>query len=230
MSNSNVDFFTKEMAEGYDKRNSPLSPISDGLHFLMSLVLENLPANCRVLSVGAGTGAEILYLAKIFPSWTFVAVEPSESMLNICKERVHDAYLGDRCEFVHGYCSNLPKEASFDVALSILVAHFIAKSERASYFSEMTSRLKSGGYLINAEISIGIESNEFAPMLDVWESVQKRMGGTPESLKNLPQVLKEILTVLPNCETEQLLRTSGIPLPVKFYQAFMISAWYGVKQ
>ena len=54
---STAGFFNQEMADAYDRRNSALKPISDGLHFLMRLVLNDLPADARLLCVGVGTGA-----------------------------------------------------------------------------------------------------------------------------------------------------------------------------
>jgi tRNA (cmo5U34)-methyltransferase len=66
-------------------------------------------------------------------------------------------------------------------------------------------------------------------MLKSWEQVQTLMGATADSLASLPMQLREMLTVLPPAEIESLLRQSGIALPVKFFQAFMIAGWYGKK-
>lgn len=230
MSKPPTDFFTKEHAERYDERNKKLASISENLHFLMKLVLEDLPVRAKVLSVGAGTGAEILSLAKAFPEWSFVAVEPSLSMLDVCRERIQSAGFSDRCEFVHGLAQDLPERAEFDAALAVLVAHFVKRDERLSFFKNLTQRLRPGGYLVNAEISFDLDSAEFPTILKNWRSVQGLMGATPESLAAIPQVLREVLTVLSPLETEAVLRESGIDLPVRFFQAFMISAWYGVKR
>lgn len=224
-----VDFFTPEHAQRYDERNSKLVPISDNLHFLFTLILENLPVRSRILSVGVGTGAEILSLAKAFPEWSFVAVEPSLSMLNICRERIESAGLLDRCEFVHGFVQDLPARADFHAALAVLVAHFVKREERLDFFKNLTDRLQDGGYLVNAEISFDLDSSEFPSMLKNWESVQRLMGATPEALAALPRQLRDILTVLSPMETESIIRKSGIDLPVRFFQSFMISGWYGVK-
>ncbi|WP_413288389.1 class I SAM-dependent methyltransferase [Bdellovibrio sp. HCB337] len=230
MSKPTPDFFNKEAAQKYDERNSKLSRISDCLHFLMGLALKDLPARSRVLCVGVGTGAEILSLAQAYPEWTFVALEPSLDMLNVCRERMKNAGLEDRCEFVHGYVQDLPRTQPFDAALSVLVAHFIKRDERLSFFQHMSSHLRTGGYLVNSEISFDLNSAEFPMMLKGWEQVQTMMGATPESLALLPTVLRETLTVLPPSETEALLRQSGISLPLRFFQAMMICGWYGKKE
>ncbi len=229
MNKPSTDFFNNEAAGRYDERNNKLSDISGCLHFLITLALKDLPVRSRVLCVGVGTGAEILSLSRAFPEWTFVALDPSIAMLDICRERLKDADVADRCEFVHGHTQDLPSAPDFDAALSILVAHFVKHDDRLNFFRQMTDRLKSGGYLINAEISFDLNSAEFPSMLKNWEAVQTLMGATPESLATLPEQLKELLTVLPPSETESLLRQSGIDLPVRFFQALMICAWYGKK-
>jgi len=111
MPSDRPDFFSEEQARRYDERNRKLAPITEALHFATSLVLEDLPARARILSVGAGTGAELVSLAKSFPQWSFVAVEPSRSMLEVCRERVQRAGLSDRCELFHassGTCRRSP--------------------------------------------------------------------------------------------------------------------------
>lgn len=228
MNKPSSDFFNKDMAQKYDERNSKLSRISEALHFLTGLALKDLPEKSRILSVGAGTGAEILFLAQTFPHWTFVASEPSIDMLNICRERLQQAGVAERCEFIHGYVQDVPQK-NFDAVITMLVAHFIPAQDRADFFKQMVDRLRSGGYLVNAEISFDLNSPEFPTMLKGWEAVQSLMGATPESLAALPTLLKEKLTLLPPEETATLLREQGIPLPVQFFQALMICGWYGKK-
>lgn len=230
MNKPQSSFFSKEAAQQYDERNSKLSRISEGLHFLTSLLLQDLDARSRILCVGVGTGAEILSLARTFPEWTFMALDPSLDMLNVCRERIKTAGLENRCDFFHGYIQDLPFENEYDAALSILVAHFIKYEDRLSFFQHMTKHLHSGGRVINAEISFDLESEEFPSMLKGWEQVQSLMGATPESLATLPMQLRDVLTVLPPEETENLLKQSGIEFPMRFYQALMISAWFGKKK
>lgn len=229
MAKPTADFFTPELAAHYDERNRKLSAISENLHFLTRLVLERLPARAQILSVGAGTGADILPLARAFPEWRFVAVEPSKSMLEVCRERLTTEGFASRCEFIHGYASDVPAKAEFDACLSILVGHFVGHDDRAGFYKNLVDHLKPGGTLVNAEISFDLNSAQFPSMLKNWEKVQALMGATPESLQTLPKTLKEILTVLPPEETEALIRTSGIDLPVRFFQAFLICAWHGTK-
>lgn len=223
------DFFNKELAQAYDERNSRLSAISQNMHFLMSLILKDLPTNSKLLCVGVGTGTEILFLSKIFPHFTFVGVDPSTSMLDVCQERLQSAGVLERCTLINGYIQDVPHNEPFDAVLSILVAHFIKLEERLSFFEEIFSRLKKRAYLINTEISYDLNSVDFPLMLKNWEKVQALMGATPESLANLPTQLRHTLTILPPSETAKLLKQAGFQTPVSFFQAFMIAGWYGQK-
>jgi tRNA (cmo5U34)-methyltransferase len=230
MSAPPTDFFTEGLARKYDERNSRLAPISDGLHFLTRLILEDRPENSRVLCVGVGTGADILALAEAFPGWTFVGVEPSLSMLNVCRERMARAGVLDRCELIHGVVDDLPPEPKFDVATALLVAHFVKREQRANFYAGIIDRLREGGCFINAEISFDLDSAAFPSMLRNWQSIQRLMGGTEESLRAVPQQLREALTVLSPDEVEKLMGDAGGVTPVRFFQAFLIAGWYALKQ
>lgn len=218
------------MARSYDERNRPLEPIKDALHILMSLVLKDLPKNARILCVGIGTGADILALAHARPGWSFVGVDPSHEMLNVCRERLERDGLMARCELVQGYVEDVPADTGYDAVVSLFVAHFVQRQDRPGFYRHIQERLKPGGYLVSAEISYDLDAAEFSLMLKNWEQVQSLMGATPEAIASLPDVLRNTLCVLSPAETEQLIRTSGLTMPVQFFQAFMISGWYAWKE
>ena len=219
------DFFDRELADAYDRRNAGLKPISDSLHFLMRLALADAPADARVLCVGVGTGAEILALADAFPGWSFLGVDPSAEMLAVGRHRLSEAGVLGRCELFHGYVDDVA-ETGFDVVISLLVAHFIRRDARPAFYAAIAHRLKPGGRYLSAEISGDLDAPEFPAMLADWKQVQTLMGATPESLDRLGDMMRDVLGVLPPAETESLWRDAGFPLPVPFFQAFMIRGWH----
>jgi len=81
----------------YDQHLSKLSALREGLHLLLGSVFAALPAQARILCVGAGTGAEIQHLAGLIPGWTFTAMEPSSAMLTACRERAEANGYAQRC-------------------------------------------------------------------------------------------------------------------------------------
>ena len=220
--------FNQEMADAYDRRNAGLKPISEGLHFLMRMVLTDLPENARVLCVGVGTGAEILTLAQAFPGWTFVGVGPSAEMLSVGAHRLTEAGVLDRCELIQGYVEDV-SETDFDVVVSLLVAHFIRREGRPAFYAAIHDRLKRGGRFLSAEISGDLDGPEFPAMLEDWKQIQSRMGATPEALATLEDALRDVLGVLSVAETESLWHDAGFALPVPFFQAFVIRGWHATK-
>lgn len=220
--------FNKEAAEAYDRRNAALKPIADALHFLMRLALADLPDDARVLCVGVGTGAEILSLAEARPGWTFVGVDPSAEMLGVGRHRLEQAGVADRVELIHGYVDDVA-ETGFDVVVALLVAHFIRRPERRTFYATVHDRLEPGGRFLSAEISTDLAAPEAPAMLADWAQVQAMMGATPESLARLPEVLRDVLGVVPPAETEAMWREAGFATPVPFFQAFMIRGWHAVR-
>lgn len=228
--NANLSaFFTKDISESYDEKNRALAPIAENMHFLIRLILRNLPEHARILCVGVGTGAEIISLSKAYPEWTFVGVDPSAAMLEVCRKNLVRAGALERCTLIHGYIEDAPEGKNFDAVLSVLVAHFIDREKRVDFYRNMHERLKVEGYFISTEISFDLNSAAFPSMLKNWEAVQILMGAEAESLQSLPRTLKETLCVLPPAEVESLMLASGLSMPVRFFQSFMISGWYGRK-
>ncbi len=222
-------FFNRETADAYDRRNAGLAPISDSLHFLMRLALADRSSDARVLCVGVGTGAEILSLAQAFPGWSFVGVDPSAEMLEICRRRLAEAGVLDRCELTQGHVHDAPGGPTFDAVVSLLVAHFIRREHRPAFYAAVHDRLKSGGRFLSAEISADLDTPEFPAMLEDWKQVQTLMGATADSLVRLADMMRDVLGVVPPTDTEALWRDAGFELPIPFFQAFMIRGWHATK-
>jgi tRNA (cmo5U34)-methyltransferase len=224
------EFFDKQASETYDQRIQPIAPIIDNLHFLIRLILKDLARDANILCVGVGTGTEILELAQAFPFWRFTGIDPSASMLDVCRRRLQQSSLLTRCELRHGYLSDLPKIEQFDAILCLLVAHFIKDSqERHALFNGMAARLKVAGYVIHAEISYDLSAAEFPAIGEKWKALHRVAGASEERVANILKTLQEDVAVLPPASTEHLLRSSGLPMPVPFFQSLLIRAWYAQK-
>jgi tRNA (cmo5U34)-methyltransferase len=230
MPEKKMGFFDEKAAAAYDERNSKSAPIMENLHFLLRLVLKDIPADASILCVGVGTGADILGLAKNFPGWRFTGVEPSAPMLEVCRRRLEANGLASRTDLFEGYLGEMPGEKKFDAVLCLLVTHFLKDDkDRQALFDQMASRLKPAGYLVNAEICYDQSREDYPEILEKWLNLHKHSGATEESLAQMPRIMRETLGVIAPEKTESMMKKSGFAQPIQFFQSILIRGWYARK-
>lgn len=226
---SKLDSFGKDRAKFYDQNNGHLVPINENLHYLIKILLSDLAPNSKILCVGAGTGSELVKLAEAFPKFTFVAVEPSESMLEVCRDKLQKLNLLDRCKLICGYVGDVPETNDFDAALCLLVLHHTSLEDRTKIVSGVSKRLRHAGYFICAEISYDSSSSLFGGLMEKWKALIRRSGSPEEKIQDLPKMMREHLFVQTPSEVEDMLVTNGFSNPIQFFQALLIRAWYAQK-
>lgn len=218
--------FDAQHAAAYDDRWAPLAPLRDSLHLQLRLILQDLPANARILCVGAGTGAELIALARAFPHWSFVALDPSAPMLDVCRRRAEQEGVADRCEFRAAYVHELPAGAPFDAATSILVSQFLTeRTQRVSFFRAIAARLRPGGILATADLSL-LPPAAQADLIGIWRRMMALTGATPAQLDAMLAAYGRDVALLPLPDVETLLVEAGFAAPVHFSQSLLIHAWY----
>lgn len=218
-----------QQAATYDRKWSELAPINGALHLLAGAVLAQLPAEARILCVGAGTGAEIIALAKRFPGWHFTAVEPSAAMLDVFHRRAEEQGIAARCHFHPGYLESLPKSESgaFDAATAFLVSQFILdRHERVRFFGAIAERLRSDGILIASDLAGDLSTAEGESQLNVWLALMKGGGVAAEEVARMREAYTRDVAVLAAQEVREIILRAGFESPVPFFQAGMIHAWY----
>ncbi len=216
-----------QQAAGYDKQWAKLSPIRDGLHFLLESVFADLPADAHVLCVGVGTGAELAHLASRFPRWRFTAVEPSGAMLDMCRQRAEREGFASRCDFHEGYVESLPGADLHDAATCFLVSQFILdRDARAGFFRAIADRLHPGGLLASSDLSSEVGSEHHESLARVWMKMMAAAGVPPEGLEGMRAAWKKDVAMLPPTAVESIIKSGGFEAPVQFFQAGLIHAWF----
>ncbi len=219
--------FDQAHAANYDQRFAKLAAMRDALHLLTSAVFADLPADARILCVGAGTGAELIHLAQKFPQWQFTAVEPSSPMLEVCRRKSKECGITHRCVFHEGYLDSLPPSAAFDAATSLLVSQFILSPDaRADFFRTIAERLRPGGYLVTADLASDTASASYQSLLDVWIRLMRETGSAPEQLEKMRVAYGRDVAVLPLEQVSSIITAGGFEIPVLFLQTCLIHAWY----
>ncbi|MES2709009.1 MAG: class I SAM-dependent methyltransferase [Verrucomicrobiota bacterium] len=230
MQNGKINAIFDQQASSYDQKWSRLAPLNSALHLLTEAVLSELPPTARILCVGAGTGAEILYLARQFPGWRFTAVEPSTAMLEVLRRRAEEQGISSRCLFHSGYLDSLPAGESFDAATAFLVSQFITdRQARSEFFLNISGRLRPGGILVSSDLagdlSVAAESMDLP---EVWYQVTRDSGASPspDGIARMREAYTRDVAVLPPRDIRGIIMRGGFDVPVLFFQAGMIHAWY----
>ena len=216
-----------QQASSYDERWAKTAPIRDALHFLLEAVFAKLPANARILCIGAGTGEEIDYLAKRFPQWKFAAVEPSGAMLDVCRGKAEKGGYSSRCHFHEGYLESMPAQDTFDAATCFLVSQFILEQEaRADFFRAIAARLRPGGILASSDLASEVGSREYDALLNAWLDMMLAAGIPAAGLDQMRAAYARDVAVLPPAQIASIIKSGGFDEPVMFYQAGLIHAWF----
>jgi len=216
-----------QQASGYDKQWAKMAPIRDGLYFLLESIFADLPADARILCVGAGTGAELAHLARTFPRWRFTAVDPSGAMLNVCRQRAKAEGFVSRCDFHEGYLDSLPVEDMHDGATCFLVSQFIlAQDVRSEFFRAIAERLVPGGVLVSSDLASDVGTDAYDALLRVWIDVMSSPRTQPEVLERARAAHAKDVAILPSKRIASIIESAGFEPPVQFFQAGLMHAWF----
>jgi tRNA (cmo5U34)-methyltransferase len=216
--------FDDEFSTEYDQKIRISCPGYDSLHTMLPQLLKALPQDASFLSAGAGTGMEILTLGKQFPSWQFAAVDPSDSMLSVCKKRIQNASFNDRVEFFNTRLEEFHYHQPMDGASSVFVSHFIQTDDlKLAFFKAIAKCLRAGGTLITADLVGGKSEPEFQQLFNGWMTCLELGGASEEELAEM-RSLEHKLRWMPEQDYCAIIEQAGFSKPVRFFQSYL---WHG---
>lgn len=219
--------FDQKTAASYDQKTDLWASGRDALFSFIRMILAELPAQARILCVGAGTGTELIALAQTFPQWQFTAVEPAPAMLDVCRQKAEESGIISRCTFHEGYLDSLPSSDPFDAATCLLVSHFFTQQEeRSNFFNQIASRLRPGGYLISSDLILGMPPSAYQSLLEVWLRMLRGSGWTSEEIEKMRTSYGRDVAALSAPEVEAIIASGGFDAPVLFFQTLLIHAWF----
>ncbi|RIA22722.1 tRNA (cmo5U34)-methyltransferase [Ectopseudomonas oleovorans] len=215
-----------QQAAGYDKQWAGMAPIREALYLLLEALFVGLPADARILCVGAGTGAEIAHLAERFPGWHFTALDPSGAMLEVCRQRAQRGGFLQRCEFHEGYLDTLAVGPAYDGATCFLVSQFLLEpAARTGFFRQIAQRLKPGGLLANADLASDIHSPAYEVLLPGWMTLMSSAGVDAQMLERARAAYARDVAVLPAPQVAEIIQAAGFAAPTQFFQAGLMHGW-----
>jgi tRNA (cmo5U34)-methyltransferase len=222
--------FDEGLAAKYDRQIRMFCPSYDALHEIIPVWFRELPERANFLSAGAGTGAEILTLGGLFPSWRFTAVDASRDMLKACHDRISQAGMANRVTFFNGQLQEYESPAPYDAASSVFVSHFIKdRDEKLAYFHAVSSNLKPGGVFVLADLFGDKGSPSFRQLFDAWMVSYASHGVSGQELVKDRTHIDSDVSFIPESELFDLLNEAGFDAPIRFYQTLLFGGWTATK-
>lgn len=213
--------FTASHAQGYDAQLEPIRPFKDALNLLIRGAFAHLRPDARILVAGAGTGAEVRFLAPLFPRWRFTLVDPSAAMLDVARDQAEAGGFSDRCTFQGGFVSELSLDRH-DAATSVLVSHFLVdRAHRTAYFRDIATRLVPGGILFNADLAADLAHPSFAHLMDLWLTLYV----APDRQAMYREMFGQGVAAHSPAEVEEMMASAGFSGIAACYQATLIRGW-----
>jgi tRNA (cmo5U34)-methyltransferase len=223
-------FFDAGTAARYDQAIRISCPAYEALHRMVAPWLTLLPADARFLSAGAGTGAEIVALARRFPGWRIDGVDASADMLRICEQRLAREQLAGRVELHHARLEDFRGAAPYDAASSVFVVNYIHGRERKlAYLRTLARQLKPGAILVLADLFGDPRAPDFIRLLRAWLLMCVAEGVRGDNLQDLVDKILRDIAFVPEHEVLALLGEAGFLEPVRFFQAYLYGGWVATR-
>ncbi|WP_266064064.1 SAM-dependent methyltransferase [Brucella intermedia] len=230
MTASSSSKFDQSRADEYGRQSRIALAGYDACHELCACMLAASTIDVlapRILVVGAGgTAGEIIAAARLEPSWTFVAVDPSPSMAEVARANLTDAGLAERVEFIEGSLAEIASDASFDAAIMIGVLHHLpGEIAKREIMAELAERLKAGAPLVLAG-NYRVYSSE-PLLLAAWAQRWRMNGVEPDEVRTkMDRILQGAEPPRSEDAVAALLAETGFEPPLRFFSSLFWGAWF----
>lgn len=141
----------------------------------------------KILDLGAGTGLELIYLFKKYPSARVTAIDITVEMLNKIKERS----FAKNVELICGDFFKVPFGTDYDAVISTSALHHFTKKDKLILYKKIHDCLKEGKYFISADRYVNTLEEEDKFMNYFKENFQKEAHcDTPLCVSNEKEILE----------------------------------------
>ena len=196
---------------------------------MIAASLGDVPS-AKILVVGAGgTAQEIIAMASLEPEWRFMAVDPSQPMLDAARQQLEANHLLDRTTLHLGQLEDLPADASYDAATLIGVLHHLeGDGAKDRMLRSIRAHLKPGAPLIVAGNHYAYASQPL--LLAAWGQRWRQHGATPDEVKaKLGKILQGADPPHSEAAVQKLLHDAGFGDATRFFSSLFWGAWLTCK-
>lgn len=186
------------------------------------LLAEHVPAQGRVLVLGAGGGLELKAFAEAQPGWQLLGVDPAAPMLALAEQTLGP--LTSRVQLLEGYIDDAP-DVRFDGASCLLTLHFLDAAQRLHTLRELHRRLQPGAPLVVAHHSVPQDPAGKLRWLQRYAAFAEASGVARADAQRAIEVIAERLPLLAPEQEVALLQEAGFDGVELFYAGFSFKGW-----
>lgn len=219
--------FDAKMATEYNRGIRRTLPTYDALFRLVQAYFrKNIDANSDILIVGAGGGTELATLGPENPGWSFTAVDPAPSMLDLARHKAEQVDLTDRVHFIEGTVDQVEETNLHDAATFMLVLHFIEDDAvKLQQLKSIRKRLKKGAPFVLSTMYGDRESAEFEELFSLWRAYWLDTTNLSEAEVDEMEKTVRKLSFIPEEKIIEMLDEAGFGNIAKFFTTNMFGGW-----
>lgn len=215
-----MSHFDAARAAEYD-RNAAKSIIGhEALYEVVMKVLAGHGLAGRVLILGAGTGKETLILKRLFPQTELIAVDPSEPMLEVARQKL--AGEGLQADVRCGYLEDFDDLRDLDAVVMIGVLHHLPGAvEQEALMKQLGERIRPGGLLV-----LGTHVGPLNTPLrsGAWKHQWRELGAEDEEIaQRLSKVLE--LSAPTQADLDRWLEQFGFTDTERVFSSLFFEVW-----
>ncbi len=220
-----------EDAAKYDGLMAKIFPGYEQLPLvILSYLRTRLGETACLLDMGCGTGTTLATFAAQQPGWSFVGVDPAESMLEIARNKINSIGAESRVAFHHGTVDALPNEPKFDAATCILVEHLQPDNgAKLRLLKGIQCRVISGAWFVLFGLHGNLGTQKARNALASWLEYVT-LQGLPETARdNMRHRATSEDSLIPEERVVELLQEADFVNIEKFYQLQLLGGWLAQK-
>jgi tRNA (cmo5U34)-methyltransferase len=219
-----LQYASADAIERFERAATASVPGRDhAMRMAAALLAGHVPQGGAILSVGVGSGAEIILLAQLRADWHLTGIDPSAPMIEAAHTRLAAEGVRDRATLHVGPLDVLPPRPAFDGATCFMVLPLLSNDGgKQGLLRGLAARLKPGSPLVFTTIYAEGRSEE---MESAWRWFQRGMGQSDAEIKALAAQVRGEIHLARADALAAMLDDAGFAPPRQFYQALWFGGW-----
>lgn len=219
--------FDKDLSAEYERGIRRTLPSYDAMLRLAQAFLQHhLPNQANILIVGVGSGNELLHFSEANDLWQFMALDPSQDMLDITTAKLQQQQLQHRVTLLNDTLLTASLNQKFDGATCLLVLHFIKdRQQQIATLQQLANQLKPGAPFIIV-CKCGVQGSEQTEQqFDLWRAYWLQNTKLTTTQVNKMEQQIRALGFISEQEMFALLEEAGFEKISRFFSTTLFCGW-----